>query len=290
MDRGREQQLQTAGIVWERCGAIESLPRDNRAAVALRLKQQQELVDDAVRELAEEYEAYKRDYADGDGDGDGSDGDDDDDDEWDEEAAGKIPAVLGLCRATSKALQKTRTGVVPLVDEEDPENVALLDDLLESAGQLSAHTDDLVAASYAPQDAEAVSHAAMQLASAGIPYYSTCWCIGHYAHCAHGGRDDIISGLFARSRDAAGKGTGRGGVRGGRTRDRRRAGVPGARSRTQSRQAPPIGDLKVAGPIKPFVYIVYVRAAIRQMGASPGDEVLFTARAAFHLYQCCGKW
>jgi hypothetical protein len=158
--------------VWERCGAIDSLPRDNRAAVALRLKQQQELVDDAVRELAEEYDAYKADHADGDGsdgDGDDGDGDGDDDDEWDEEAASKIPAVLGLCRATSKALQKTRTGVVPLVDEEDPENVALLDDLLESVGQLSAHTDDLVAASYAPQDAEAVSHAAVQLASAGIP-------------------------------------------------------------------------------------------------------------------------
>lgn len=75
--RGQEQQRQTAGVVWERCAAIEALPRgmpgyrhalcpimppilsvcpspaDNRGAVSLRLKQQQDLVDDAIRELAE---------------------------------------------------------------------------------------------------------------------------------------------------------------------------------------------------------------------------------------------
>lgn len=38
----------------------------------------------------------------------------------------------------------------------------------ESACELSSHTDDLVAASYAPQNAEALSDAAVRLASAGL--------------------------------------------------------------------------------------------------------------------------
>jgi hypothetical protein len=74
------------GVVWEKCQAVERLPRDNRAAVGRALAKAAVQIKDVVREMDEiDTDAAAGKAGDGDGDGDSDEDDDDDDLDFDVE-------------------------------------------------------------------------------------------------------------------------------------------------------------------------------------------------------------
>mmetsp|Transcript_25968 Transcript_25968/g.43532 ORF Transcript_25968/g.43532 Transcript_25968/m.43532 type:complete len:347 (+) Transcript_25968:203-1243(+) len=162
----REENLpQFAGVVWERCKAMEKLPKDNRAAVGRALAKTATLVKDIVREINEidtdkdPAEGKEEDDDDEDDNGDcDSDGNpiadldfdaDFDADELRVVAAAKplFPAVVDVTRSMVRELAE---GSEPADEEE----LALIEKALTSAKRMMVACESLGASLYPPQDPE----------------------------------------------------------------------------------------------------------------------------------------
>mmetsp|Transcript_6190 Transcript_6190/g.12594 ORF Transcript_6190/g.12594 Transcript_6190/m.12594 type:complete len:349 (-) Transcript_6190:102-1148(-) len=155
----RDEDLpQLVGVVWEKCKAMERLPKDNRAAVGRALARTATVMKDIVREineidtdvLDEEGEDNKdttekdeEDFADLDFDADFEK------EELRVVAAAKplFPAVVGVVRSMVRELAE---GLEPANEEE----LAAIEEALESAKRMMVAAEGLGASLYPPQDTE----------------------------------------------------------------------------------------------------------------------------------------
>ncbi|KAM8995628.1 cyclin-D1-binding protein 1 isoform 1-T1 [Ara ararauna] len=159
-----QKQLVSTGGVWEACEQVSSLPRDNQAAVASTLAACLGVVKDALEEMEHALVEGQDPYSDIMEDEElGFRGNRDT--YWSEADRKLLSSCIGLMKA-SKACLKKVLGVVKAYGRADsPDQIAQLDDLADTANEISPSVDELALSMYPPMNQLAVRLNAAKLAS-----------------------------------------------------------------------------------------------------------------------------
>ncbi|KAL5021416.1 hypothetical protein ScPMuIL_000571 [Solemya velum] len=138
---GSQQQLQTTGAVWHETDIVPTLPKSNREAVLVMVKESAALVTDALSEVQEIQTS-------------GEDGEEDDGFEESPVLSDAEKALLapcsGLIKTSKFILKKTCEGIISNEQCEQAEYVWALDHLAEIVDRLSPAVDDFASCLYPP--------------------------------------------------------------------------------------------------------------------------------------------
>ncbi|XP_078607517.1 cyclin-D1-binding protein 1 homolog isoform X1 [Branchiostoma floridae x Branchiostoma japonicum] len=161
--KGSSAQLLATGSVWECCDHFSRLPKDNKEAVLLIIRNTSSLVQDALQEIEE-----ARDNDAGITSLDQlqlEDTEDPDNREqcWTESDKALMAPCLGLVKATKACLKKISSAVKTCGKCDTLERIAQLDDMADVVNQTSPHVDDTVLSLYPPMDHSAVRTNALAL-------------------------------------------------------------------------------------------------------------------------------
>jgi len=147
-------QLQTVGNVWEKCEAVENLPKDNRDAVVSLCRGEHDVVQDASQELMDALE-----------------NDDDSSDEffvprvnglsvpnssWTDSDRHVLLPCSGLIKATKACLKKTLLALSERGNGDDERCISELDNIADIVKMSSSNVDDFVLSLYPPMNHTAV--------------------------------------------------------------------------------------------------------------------------------------
>uniref|UniRef100_A0A8D0H851 Cyclin D1 binding protein 1 n=1 Tax=Sphenodon punctatus TaxID=8508 RepID=A0A8D0H851_SPHPU len=159
-----QQQLISTGGVWEACDQIAHLPRDNQAAVVSAVSVALGVVRDALEEMEQAQVEGGDPYSDILEDEElGSRGNRDV--YWSEADRQLLGPCMGLVKASKASLKKVLGAVKAHGKAVTAEQVAQLDDIADSANEISPSVDDLALSMYPPMNQLTVRFNAAKLAS-----------------------------------------------------------------------------------------------------------------------------
>uniref|UniRef100_A0A8D0HDC9 Cyclin D1 binding protein 1 n=1 Tax=Sphenodon punctatus TaxID=8508 RepID=A0A8D0HDC9_SPHPU len=146
-----QQQLISTGGVWEACDQIAHLPRDNQAAVVSAVSVALGVVRDALEEMEQAQVEGGDPYSDILEDEElGSRGNRDV--YWSEADRQLLGPCMGLVKASKASLKKVLGAVKAHGKAVTAEQVAQLDDIADSANEISPSVDDLALSMYPPMN------------------------------------------------------------------------------------------------------------------------------------------
>ncbi|XP_076869812.1 cyclin-D1-binding protein 1 homolog isoform X2 [Brachyhypopomus gauderio] len=158
-----QEQLMSTGGVWASCDQFAQLPKDNRAAVLDIVASYIRMVKDALEEmeqsLAESHDPFSDILDDDDFDAQGNQ-----DTYWSQSDRRLACKCLGLIKTSGACLRKLSSAINKNGKVGTPENIAQLDDIAETASEISPSVDDLVLSLYPPVDCTVVDQNACKLA------------------------------------------------------------------------------------------------------------------------------
>ncbi|XP_061486654.1 cyclin-D1-binding protein 1 [Rhineura floridana] len=142
------EQLNSTGGIWEACGRISCLPRDNQAAVALAISCSLGVVRDALEEMEQAQREGGDPYGDLEDEDLGSRGNRDI--YWSEADRQLLGPCTGLVKAAKACLKKVAGAVRSHGKAGTMAQVAQLDDIADVAADVSPSVDELVLSTYPP--------------------------------------------------------------------------------------------------------------------------------------------
>ncbi|XP_071958039.1 cyclin-D1-binding protein 1 homolog isoform X2 [Antedon mediterranea] len=151
-----ESQLQSTGSVWEVCDLFDSLPKNNKTAVLIKINQVKDLVKDAVLELEE---AVVSDSQGDDWQGFEDLGLDNSNENytWSEKDKDVLLSCIGLLKVTRTCLKKVTLALKENAQWEEEHHVAQLDDIADICLTVSPAVDELAESLYPPMKYENVT-------------------------------------------------------------------------------------------------------------------------------------
>ncbi|XP_064641590.1 cyclin-D1-binding protein 1 homolog [Lineus longissimus] len=157
---GKEEKmnLTTTGSVWQACDEVANIPKDNKQVVLVIIKNNFELVKDALEEMKE---ALKDE---GGGDMVIDEEDDDQDETWTEDDRALISPCLALVTASKAFLKKSATALSSNGQCDALDYLSQMDTLACYVEQISPEVDVLVSGLYAPLQHSVVKTNAVSLA------------------------------------------------------------------------------------------------------------------------------
>uniref|UniRef100_A0A8C6SNU9 Cyclin D-type binding-protein 1 n=1 Tax=Neogobius melanostomus TaxID=47308 RepID=A0A8C6SNU9_9GOBI len=161
-----QEQLTSTGTVWSACDCIESMPKDNKAALLVVISREVGVVKDAIEEIEEalsEAEDPFGDVLDDVIEGAGPRGNQDT--YWSEQDRRVIGPCQGLMKAAAACARKMTSAVKSRGDVSTAQNLAQLDDLADIIKDISPGVDDLALSLYPPMDYTGVEDNASKLAT-----------------------------------------------------------------------------------------------------------------------------
>ncbi|XP_066289284.1 cyclin-D1-binding protein 1 homolog [Branchiostoma lanceolatum] len=162
--KGSSDQLFATGSVWECCDHFSRLPKDNKEATLLIIKNTTSLVQDALQEIEE--------ARDDDAGGitaldqlqmEDPEDQDNNEESWAESDKALMAPCLGLVKASKACLKKISIAVKTGGKCDAVERIAQLDDIADVVHQTSPQVDDTVLSLYPPMDHSAVRTNALAL-------------------------------------------------------------------------------------------------------------------------------
>ncbi|XP_062271975.1 cyclin-D1-binding protein 1 homolog [Scomber scombrus] len=161
-----QEQLTSTGGVWSACDQFDQLPRDNKAAVLVVLREQIGVVKDAIEEIEQALSEPQDPF---------NDVLDDDEEEeeprgnqdtyWSEKDRRVIGPCQGLMKASAACLRKLTSAVRANGDVTTSQNLAQLDDLADISKDISPGVDDLALCLYPPMDYSGVESNVSKMAA-----------------------------------------------------------------------------------------------------------------------------
>ncbi|XP_049774524.1 cyclin-D1-binding protein 1 homolog [Schistocerca cancellata] len=155
--KSQKDRLKLVGWIWEACGEVENLPRDNKGAVCQLLTREELLLLDALQEIEGE---VKADWA-----GEANVGEEVDNTvNWNNQDRELLPPCVGLVKTAQKCVKRIGSAARSNSNCETDQNIAQLDDLATLVQGLSPIVDDFVSSVYPPMNRNAVKTEALKVA------------------------------------------------------------------------------------------------------------------------------
>ncbi|XP_019640213.1 PREDICTED: cyclin-D1-binding protein 1 homolog [Branchiostoma belcheri] len=161
--KGSSSQLFATGSVWECCEDFSKLPKDNKEAVLLIIRNTTSLVQDALQEIEEARDNDANVPALDQLQLEDSEEADNSEQSWTESDKSLMAPCLGLVKAAKACLKKVSGALKSGGKCDTVDRIAQLDDIADVVNQTSPHVDDTVLSLYPLMDHSAVRTNALAL-------------------------------------------------------------------------------------------------------------------------------